>query len=322
MNNYSFLQQKLHSFALSSKLLREVSFDIECSLFKEKYIIDNHVFVAGLARSGSTAILNAIHETKKFASLSYDDMPFVLSPNLWSLMSGHKKHSKKIERAHGDGILVSTESPEAFEEVFWKTFDEFDHESIIGFRKYVSLILKKYKKTRYLSKNNQNIGRLNLISSIFPKSKILVPFRDPLQHSFSLLTQHKKFIKLARKDKFISDYMRLIGHTEFGNNYKPLFASDMNFNDDLSINHWLEQWSISYRYLANIVDANKNINFVCYERLCNSEETWKNILKNINIKYRNKFDFKMSVKNIDLELDSKILEECKDIYKNIIQLSL
>ena len=34
-----------------------------------------------------------------------------------------------MERAHGDGIKVSTESPEAFEEVFWMTFDEDDKDT-------------------------------------------------------------------------------------------------------------------------------------------------------------------------------------------------
>lgn len=322
MNNYSFLQQKLHLLALASKFLREVFFDIESSLFKEKKVADQHVFVAGLARSGSTAILNAIYETQEFASLSYDDMPFVLSPNIWSRVSGHKKHSNKIERAHGDGILISTDSPEAFEEVFWKTFDEADDETINKFRTYTNLILKKYNKKRYLSKNNQNIKRLSHISSIFPKSKILVPFRHPLQHSFSLLTQHKKFIDMAKKDKFISDYMKWIGHTEFGSSYNPLFKKNISFKDDLSLNHWLEQWLLAYNHLADTVVANENILFVCYEKLCDSEKTWKNISENISINYVNKFNFRQSLKNIEISYDPKLSEECNYLYKNLNQISI
>jgi hypothetical protein len=54
MNNYSWLQQKLHQFALSSKFMREVMFDVESSAISTNQTDDNHIFVAGLARSGTT----------------------------------------------------------------------------------------------------------------------------------------------------------------------------------------------------------------------------------------------------------------------------
>jgi len=84
MNKYSWWQKKLHQFALSTNLIREVTFDIESSLISITQTNDNHVFVSGLARSGTTVILNAIYKSNQFASLSYKDMPFVLAPNLWS----------------------------------------------------------------------------------------------------------------------------------------------------------------------------------------------------------------------------------------------
>ena len=74
-------------------------------------------------------LLNALHKSNLFASLSYSDMPFVLAPNLWSKISFNKRYSELKERAHGDGIKVSTESPEAFEEVFWKTFADESEKS-------------------------------------------------------------------------------------------------------------------------------------------------------------------------------------------------
>ena len=70
--------------------------------------------------------------------LSYADMPFVLYSNLWSKIS-FNKNSKYTERAHGDGIKVSTESPEAFEEVFWKTFE---HENEEELKKILEFILE------------------------------------------------------------------------------------------------------------------------------------------------------------------------------------
>ena len=219
MNNYSWLEQKLHKFALSSQFMREVTFDFENTKISLRREPENNIFITGLARSGTTILLNALYKSNIFASLSYSDMPFVLAPNLWSKISFNKKNLELKERAHGDGIKISTESPEAFEEVFWKTFSHEEYEELEDkFRIYVSNILYKYKKGRYLSKNNQNIKRVELINSIFSNSKILVPFREPIQHAYSLLTQHKKFIDDAKNDKFISKYMKWIGHTEFGPN--------------------------------------------------------------------------------------------------------
>ena len=217
MNNYSWLEQKLHKFALSSQFMREVTFDFESTNISPSSETGNHIFITGLARAGTTILLNALYKSNIFASLSYADMPFVLAPNLWSKISFNKKDLELKERAHGDGIKVSTESPEAFEEVFWKTFAEDDDELEEKFRVYVGNIVHKYKKERYLSKNNQNIKRVELINSIFTQSKILIPFREPIQHAYSLLTQHKKFIEVSKNDKFISKYMKWIGHTEFRN---------------------------------------------------------------------------------------------------------
>ena len=133
------------------------NFEVETSLVAFKKTTDDHVFVTGISRSGTTTLLNALYESNQFSSLSYQDMPFVLAPNLWSKLSFHKQDDVWLERAHGDGIKLSEASPEAFEEVFWKTFNEHDKSTIEKFKNYVGLINHKYKKKRYLSKNNQNI---------------------------------------------------------------------------------------------------------------------------------------------------------------------
>ena len=123
MNNYSALQRFLHRSVLSSQFMREIMFDVEQSIFlkKDDLFEDNHVFVAGLARSGTTILLNAIFQSNQFASLTYDDMPFILAPNFWAKISSRKSHGELQERAHGDGILIDKNSPEAFEEIFWKS---------------------------------------------------------------------------------------------------------------------------------------------------------------------------------------------------------
>ena len=97
-------------------------------------------------------------------------MPFLLAPNLWSKLSFSKKDMNCIVSALEETILPELSS--VIEEVFWMTFNESDEDTQEKFKTYVQLINQKYHKERYLSKNNQNIRRLELISAIFPHSKI------------------------------------------------------------------------------------------------------------------------------------------------------
>ena len=315
MNSYSWLEKKLHKFALSSQFMREVTFDFESTNIAPSSETGDHVFIIGLARSGTTILLNALYKSNIFGSLSYADMPFVLAPNLWSKISFKRVDPELKERAHGDGIKVSTDSPEAFEEVFWKTFDSENHDELEEkFRVYVSNILYKYKKERYLSKNNQNIKRVELINFIFSNAKILVPFREPIQHAYSLLTQHKKFIEDSKDDKFISKYMKWIGHTEFGPNYIPIHNQNLNFPNDLEINHWIEQWYLTYSDSFQSLKNKKNVHFISYEKLCSRKDYWFQIQKLVNIDKTYDFEFRESKKDIKVNIDSGLKEKAISLY--------
>ena len=323
MNNYTWLERKLHQFALSSQFMREVSFDFESTNISFPTHKEDHIFIAGLARAGTTILLNALYQSNIFASLSYSDMPFVLAPNLWSKISLRKKDLELKERAHGDGIKISKESPEAFEEVFWKTFiGEEDEELDEKFKIYINNILHRYKKKRYLSKNNQNIRRIDFIADIFKHSKILIPFREPIQHAHSLLTQHNKFIEDSKKDDFISKYMNWIGHTEFGPNYIPIFRENLEFNNDLEINHWVEQWYLIYSSVFRLLEKKKNVFFISYEKLCSRKDYWLKIQKIVKINQSYDFEFKESKKDVSLKIDKKLREKATSIYLDLNSLNL
>src|SRR5690606_20720247 len=87
-------------------------------------VIDRPIYIAGLARSGSTILLEMLARHSDTATHRYRDFPIVPAPWAWSWFvdrAGKKEHVL-AERAHRDRIKVSPESPEAFEEVLWMTF--------------------------------------------------------------------------------------------------------------------------------------------------------------------------------------------------------
>lgn len=320
MNNYNFLEKLLHHLALSSQVIREVTFDLEKLFISSNHFKDDHVFITGLARSGTTILLNAIYESDIFASLTYQDMPFLLAPNLWHKINNPKKKVISKERLHADGINFSIRSPEAFEEVFWKTFDDNYQDSYENFSVFIDNVIWKYKKKRYLSKNNNNIKRILDISEYFPNSKILIPFREPTQHAFSLFNQHLRFLKLSKKNSFIAKYMKLIGHTEFGPNYSPLFNEKIIFRDYHNINHWIEQWYLNYRECLENCRYKKNVHFVSYEKLCHSRDYWNKVLTLINIKKHYTFSFRELKKEVKLEINYELYNKASLLYSELSQL--
>lgn len=283
-SDYGVLSRLLHRLALDYRFIGEACFDIE-QMSAGAVAVEKPVFIVGLARSGTTALLADIYATGAFRSLTYRDMPFVLMPGVWSRLSGaHKADMEKKERAHGDGILVNAESPEAFEEVFWRTFcgdayikpdrlvpHKVGKDTLAKFRQFVASVVNSAPdpaQTRYLAKNNNNLLRLPAIRRAFPDAKIIVPFRDPVQQSLSLLAQHQLFCERHAQDAFSLRYMNWLAHHEFGRGHKP-FCFDPGEEpggDPGDINYWLALWLSSYRHVLRTADADTY--FLCFETLC------------------------------------------------------
>ena len=286
-DSYGFGSRLLHQLALSSRYLREVAFDLECSAYLGRSIDHSdkkHVFVCGLARAGTTLLLRVLHDTGELKSLTYRDMPFVMAPNYWRKLSGGAAKSQELaERAHGDGIMVNFDSPEALEEVFWTTFHGSDYllsdrlvpmttddSGIQRFRDYVNLVLLRYDGSRYLSKNNNSILRLPLLRASFPNCSLLIPFRDPVAHATSLLKQHQRFCN--ERNGFVERYMEWLGHHEFGPGHRPfVLAGDLEINETQSgsLDFWLQRWVEVYSWLRTREETNPaGVMFFCYEDLC------------------------------------------------------
>ena len=154
MQNYSTVQKFLHDLVLSKKIINKTLFEFEKKIYLKNKDIKNksHIFITGLPRSGTTSLLNFLYSSKQFASLTYKNMPFVLSPNLSKLFN--KKNTSKKERVHGDGVTYDINSPEAFDEVFFNNDEEFVENELLN---YLQLILLSENKVKYLSKNNLNL---------------------------------------------------------------------------------------------------------------------------------------------------------------------
>jgi hypothetical protein len=345
---YSKLQKGFHRITLGSKTISELSFDLEQTLLGDKISAEvsdgKHLFITGLARSGTTTLLTSLYNTKAFASLTYEEMPFILAPNLKGKISfGHKSGIPK-ERAHADGIFIDNESPEALDEVFWKVLlndnyitrdrlliNEVPQEILLKYRKYIdSILFKKYQgsKIRYLSKNNNNILRLHSIIDLFPGATVVIPFRDPLQHARSLLHQHKNFCSIHKRNAFSLSYMNWLGHHEFGLNQKPFFLNNHAIFDKMlclekdNINFWLLSWLNYYSYVLDNF-ANSCLLF-SYERFCKDpNEALQQLWSHLEIQ---EFHFNLTPFALNFRtssnVDSDILNQCLNIYDRLNKTAL
>lgn len=276
---YGRLARLLHWLALEPAAARHIAFDVErlFALPKNPAAVtgkgaDGAVYVCGLARSGTTMLLRILDEVDAFRSLTYRDMPFVLAPNLWRQITRHAPlRSTPSERAHGDGILVGFDSPEGFEEVFWRTFGtptsdprclgvaEPSPEVLAAFADYRALVANPRTEpraangilTRYLSKNNNNLLRLRCLSAD-PTATVLVVYRHPVATARSLNRQHQRFCAAQTEDRFTRSYMGWLAHHEFGLDHRPFcFAAPaMDFSRTLDDpNYWLDYWHAVHGYI-------------------------------------------------------------------------
>ena len=284
---YSPLDKMLHRLALGAPVLAEMVHDIERGLYLKSSppaAGGAHVFVTGLARAGSTILMREIHGTGQFGSLTYADMPFVLAPNLWAKLAPAKTGLGRHERAHGDGILVDATSPEALDEVYWRVFCGRDYigptglkphrpdaDALSGYSDLIRLILRRTGKSRYLSKNNNQILRLRPLAKAMPAALFLLPIRDPLQHAQSLLGQHKRFLDA---DGFTRDYMTWLGHHEFGATHRPFLFGGAPAGDPLTLDYWLRLWIAVHDDLGAAVAELPNALMVPHADLGRDPRVW------------------------------------------------
>lgn len=343
--NYNYASRLLHKFILNSNLLLNFFFEIEKKFFLKKKIKFKSLFITGLARSGSTILLDSLYKTGFFGSLKYSNLPFLTSPNLWSKLNFFsKKKNFKTERAHKDGIFIDNNSPEAFEEIFWKSQLNYLQKNNLFIEKkninniiknlkiFINLILIKEKKFFYLSKNNNNLIRINLLNKKINNKKILIVFRNPIDHAISLFEQHKRFLKIQKNNKFVLEYMNMLYHNEFGKGHYPLLKNFKSKFLPNKLDYWIDYWISIYSYAQQNVYSDKynDIFFLSYETLVSKPDlVLKKILNLFNLNL-NSFNHdiiknktkkkKYNLKNINKMLELKAIGLYEQMKKEEIKI--
>lgn len=274
---YGAADRFAHMLAFSGPGFQKTTAKVDDYVFKKRvkeFEAAPPIFITSLARGGTTSLLNALSQVEGMATHLYRDMPFISAPYMWNGLGNlMNREVTQVERAHGDGLTIGLDSPEAFDEIFWHLFwpEKYDRGQIgiwhetdfrpdaqdffkLHFRKICYLRAGKTVANgdvplRYLSKNNANIARLRLLPDLFPGCKIVVPLRHPGAHAWSFLRQHRNFLERQSEDDFVLRYMRDIGHLEFGLLHQPMafpgLAVDGHELDDP--NYWLAYWIAAFR---------------------------------------------------------------------------
>lgn len=308
-------ERLLHRLAFATVPAQKAASDLEDRLFARRFAhipIDRPVFITALPRAGTTLLLELLAALPDFASHTYRNLPFLFTPLLWDAVSRpFRQPHAAMPRAHGDGMTVGYDSPEGFEEMLWRAFwpaqyrpdriipwpaDARDMDGLDAAGEFADFIGNHIRKllslhpangsvstpapTRYVSKNNANIARIPPIRRLFPDAVIIVPFRNPADHSAAMLRQHRNFLHLHAHDPFSRRYMAYTGHFDFGANLRPinfngwLDAGDGDTNgladadtiDPQTANFWLRYWCAAYEYI--LANHSVSIALLDYDACC------------------------------------------------------
>ncbi|WP_428266990.1 sulfotransferase [Haliangium sp.] len=292
-----WLTRAVHALA---PLLTEVS-KLETLAVRERVsdiAVDRPIYICGVPRSGTTISLEMFSQHPSVATHRYSDfsLPFlpVWAPHITSLL-GLPRMSSPVERSHRDRVMITSDSPECVEEMFWERyFDNLHDEARCNvldaetsnpafeafYRDHIRKLLAVRGGARYLTKSNCCVLRLRYLLRVFPDVRILLYIRNPIDHVASIVKQDRLFGILGRKNPRRALMSRLHGHHHFG--------SARIFNHLGDAEHvaqvrrlaeagrspvaWALQWAATYGYVADQLEADPALaavtKIVRYEDLC------------------------------------------------------
>ena len=284
---------------------------LETSLLKYDIIdlnIEKPIFVTGLARAGTTILLEILNSHPDVVSYHYGDYPFVHANYFWNTLKKlTPSNTKKIERAHKDRIMINMNSPEALDEILWMSYFENIHDPKLNnilnketqntdfesfYKDSLLKLLALRNGKRIALKNNYHISRIEYLHKIFPDARFIIPIRPPEEHIYSLIKQHKLLSKAQQNDKRGSRYMRRHGHHEFGSDFRPINLNNpektdeilQHFNNNNLVKAYAIYWNEIHRHLSeNLLNNNtirEKILIITYDNFCTkTENNLQQILK-------------------------------------------
>jgi hypothetical protein len=255
------------------------------------------IYVCGLARSGSTLLHEILSAHPSIATHRIKDYPLVYTPYWWRKATRRRQPTTPRERAHGDRVLVTSESPDALEEMVWMAFFPHCHDPSVSnvldaelshpafesfYQAHLRKLLLAEQAKRYAAKANYHVARLRYLLRLFPDARILLPIREPKGHIASLMRQHERFTAEERKHPRALAYMQRSGHFEFGLDRRPINLGDNErvrsveraWAEGEEVRGWARYWALVYDYLHALLAADERVRsaalVVRFEDLCNA----------------------------------------------------
>ncbi len=265
----------------------------------ERTTIDRPTYITGMARAGTTVMLEMLSQHPDVATHQYMHMVLPYTPRIVAKIADYLPiMTKPTERMHKDGLVVTRDSPEAVEEIFWqKYFNNAMDESLsnvldesisnqkfeLFYREHLKKLIAYQHATRYVAKNNYNVTRMAYILKMFPDARFILMIRNPFNHIASLSKQDKLFAELEGNDPRLLDWTKVIGHREFGTGRVCINPADNDVvlkirelweSSETYAQGWAVYWAAIYSLMHEHLEKNPRIAkaalVVRYEDLCKS----------------------------------------------------
>lgn len=263
--------------------------------------VERPIYVTGLARAGTTIVLEIIAAHRDVATHQYRDFPFLFTPWFWheTLSRSAPPQLEAQERAHGDRIMVTPASPEAMEEVLWMAFFDRLHDPARSnvltrddtnesfdrfYRDHIRKLLLAHGRTRYAAKENYNVTRLGYLHRLFPDARFVIPVRHPRDHIASLRKQHRIFSEAGEEHPRAIAHLDRVGHFEFGPHRRAINCGDGDITTAIhelwregeEVRGWARYWATLHRHVHATLredDALRDATLVLrYEDLCDDTD--------------------------------------------------
>jgi hypothetical protein len=276
--------------------------DVETAYLRnriEDLQVHSPVYITGLARAGTTVVLDMLTQHPALAAHRYLHMVLPYLPHWFREFAEMTPiMTSPVERLHKDRLLVTRDSPEAVEEQFWQShFTDVLNESVSSildsttsdrrfeqfYRENIKKLMYNQNATRYVAKNNYNVTRLEYILKLFPGAKFIIMARNPFDHIASLAKQDVVLGRLETDDPKLLDWTKIIGHREFGSGKVCINVGDSELIQQIRrlwskretyVEGWARYWTSIYSYVLDKLSSNHEVAnaslLVRYEDLCGS----------------------------------------------------